>query len=201
MLQVNTAQNRRRLGPRTIPVEERVGAKRRPVRALRTITGGRTTRNELMWILAVVLIAVLMNIQPLKILVGQRTESARLQQSVIAKLERVEALKNDIATYNSDEYVAEQARLRLGVIAPGEQAYRIMDPRMQVDDRISDQPLTDNGPTGPWFATVWDSLATRADGDPDGEQTSDAINLPDVSVEEEGTEEATPAESPATEEN
>ncbi|WP_080795802.1 FtsB family cell division protein [Corynebacterium pacaense] len=123
---------------------------------------------------AVVLLILLMIAIPLRNYFQQRTEIARVEAAIEAKQEQINQLETDLDRYRSQAYIREQARLRLGLIEPGETAFRILDPALD-----NDQSLTSDGPgvepPGPWYETLWESV-TRPE--PPGEQAADAPEAP-----------------------
>lgn len=110
--------------------------------------------------LAVVVLLILIMIAiPLRNYFQQRSEIAQTQASIEAKQRQVEQLSADLDRYESEAYIREQARLRLGVIEPGETAFRIVDPALE-----SDTTLTSDGaetePPGLWYENLWDAVTT-----------------------------------------
>lgn len=109
-----------------------------------------------MAILIALVIAVLIAIAvPLRNYYEGRAEIARAQSS-IEQLERRKAqLEEDIAKYDDPAYVEQETRRRLGVMAEGESAWRIIDPRMSHSPSITTDELPDERS---WPAVMWDSL-------------------------------------------
>ena len=83
--------------------------------------------------IVVILVVVLMALSlatPLRNYYEQRTELAQLQ-STIQEQERHKAeLQAELNRFENEDYLKEQARIRLGVIEPGESAYRIISPKI-----------------------------------------------------------------------
>ncbi|MCQ4615211.1 FtsB family cell division protein [Corynebacterium pseudogenitalium] len=107
-------------------------------------------------LLIIVLIAVLVAVAaPLRNFYEGRNEIARAQAN-IEYLERRQAdLEREIAKYEDPEYLNQVARRRLGVMEPGESAWRVIDPRMTHGTTItSDETPDDRG----WAVFLWDSL-------------------------------------------
>lgn len=110
-------------------------------------------------VLVLVAILILATIAvPLRNFFQQRTEIARLTESIAAKELERERLEGEIDLYSSEAYVAEQARQRLGVIGEGETAYRIVDPRMDTDSTVtSDESEIKQERT--WYEILWTSVS------------------------------------------
>ncbi|WP_288857926.1 septum formation initiator family protein [uncultured Corynebacterium sp.] len=132
-------------------------------------------------LLIIVLIAVLVAVAaPLRNFYEGRNEIARAQAN-IEHLERRQAdLEREIAKYEDPEYLNQVARRRLGVMEPGESAWRVIDPRMTHGTTItSDETPDDRG----WAVFLWDSLR----------------EVPDDVPADAPEESPAPAESPAPE--
>ena len=109
-------------------------------------------------ILIAVLILVLLAIAaPLRNFYEGRAEIARANES-IARLEaQKKALEDDIAMYDDDAFLKQEARRRLGVMEEGETAWRIIDPRMTAPEAIT-TGKDDIPDTRTWPQVMWDSL-------------------------------------------
>lgn len=114
---------------------------------------------------AVVLLILLMIAVPLRNYFQQHTEIARVESSLQAKQEQIDRLQTDLDRYSSEAYIREQARLRLGLIEPGETAFRILDPALDNDQSLTSDG-TDVEPLGTWYETLWESV-TESDNVPD----------------------------------
>src|SRR5699024_1516680 len=125
-------------------------------------------------ILVVVLIALSLA-TPLRNYYEQRTELAQLQ-STIQEQERHKAeLQAELNRFENEDYLKEQARIRLGVIEPGESAYRIISPKIP-GAAGEDAPGAGKSPpeqeyeNSPGLKKLWDSVAVEpgeeAPGDP-----------------------------------
>ncbi|WJY68516.1 Cell division protein FtsL [Corynebacterium auris] len=116
------------------------------------VQGGIT---GLLVIIAVVLLVLAAVVVPLRNYYEGRSEIARLEAS-ISELEREkEALEGDIARYRDEEFIKQEARRRLGMIEPGETAWRVIDPRMSHGESITTDETPD---TRPWPRVLLDSL-------------------------------------------
>lgn len=109
-------------------------------------------------ILIAVLILVLLAIAaPLRNFYEGRAEIARANES-IARLEaQKQALEDDIAKYDDEAFLKQEARRRLGVMEEGETAWRIIDPRMTAPEAIT-TGKEDIPDTRSWPQVMWDSL-------------------------------------------
>ena len=155
-----------------------------------------------MAILIALVIAVLIAIAvPLRNYYEGRAEIARAQSS-IEQLERRKAqLEEDIAKYDDPAYVEQETRRRLGVMAEGESAWRIIDPRMSHSPSITTDELPDERS---WPAVMWDSLrelpeAPESPEPPAGEeQANQPVPAPDAANPEAVSEDAAPVDGAGT---
>ena len=92
---------------------------------------------------------------PLRNYYEGRSEIARAQASIEALQQRKDELEADIARYEDPVYVEQEARRRLGVLAEGESAWRIIDPRMTQNPTITSEEAPDDRE---WHQFLWDSL-------------------------------------------
>ena len=98
---------------------------------------------------------------PLRNYFQQRGEIARLQTSIAAKEEQQREIAAEMDKYSNNAYKDELARNRFGVTKPGEQAYRINDPRMTADDSVTSQ-ASDLVVQYPWYEELWRSVTVPA---------------------------------------
>lgn len=112
-------------------------------------------------VIAVVLLLILGAVYaPMKNFFDGRTEIARLEESIAAKQAEKDALTQEIARYDDEQFVREQARRRLGVIEPGETAWRVVDPRLSPESSVTTSP-DDEAIQPKWYEVLWDSVATE----------------------------------------
>ena len=140
---------------RVVPVVHREEAPRGPSLQVPRVTLSGTT--ILVVLVAIMSVLWLISV-PVRNYLQQRAEIARVSAS-IAHLENTKAdLVEQVEKYQSEEYIKEQARIRLGLIEPGETAFRVVDPAF--DNPGATEEL-DGGATaqGPWYAIVWDSVS------------------------------------------
>ena len=83
---------------------------------------------------------------------GFQTRAAQLVQG-----QQIKQLESDLNRYQSEAYIREQARLRLGVIEPGETAFRIVDPALDTDTSVTSAG-NEEEPLGAWYENLWDSV-------------------------------------------
>ena len=108
-------------------------------------------------LIAVVILVLLAIAAPLRNFYEGRAEIARANES-IARLEaQKQALEDDIAMYDDDAFLKQEARRRLGVMEEGETAWRIIDPRMTAPEAIT-TGKDDIPDTRTWPEVMWDSL-------------------------------------------
>lgn len=107
----------------------------------------------------VVLLILIMIAIPLRNYFQQRSEIAQTQASIEVRERQIEQLSADLERYESEAYIREQARLRLGVIEPGETAFRIVDPALSGGATLTSDG-TETEPPGLWYENLWDSVTT-----------------------------------------
>ena len=153
----HTAKRRRKRLARTVPVASREQRKQQLAEQKANRESRFAAPNlATLALLIIVLIAVLVAVAaPLRNFYEGRNEIARAQAN-IEYLERRQAdLEREIAKYEDPEYLNQVARRRLGVMEPGESAWRVIDPRMTHGTTItSDETPDDRG----WAVFLWDSL-------------------------------------------
>ncbi|OIR43045.1 septum formation initiator family protein [Corynebacterium sp. NML120713] len=153
----HTAKRRRKRLARTVPVASREQRKQQLAEQKANRESRFAAPNlATLALLIIVLIAVLVAVAaPLRNFYEGRNEIARAQAN-IEHLERRQAdLEREIAKYEDPEYLNQVARRRLGVMEPGESAWRVIDPRMTHGTTItSDETPDDRG----WAVFLWDSL-------------------------------------------
>ena len=108
-------------------------------------------------LIGVILLVLLAIAAPLRNYYEGRAEIARAEES-IARLEaQKQALESDIAMYEDDAFIRQEARRRLGVVEEGETVWRIIDPRMSAPDNIT-TAADDTPDEREWSEVLWDSL-------------------------------------------
>lgn len=195
---------RKRRAPKTVPVASRDRAQREQAEARKK--RGRAKPLILQQDLAStgILIAVILTVLiaiavPLRNYYEGRSEIARAQASIEALQQRKDELEADIARHEDPVYVEQEARRRLGVLAEGETAWRIIDPRMTQNPAITSEEAPDDRE---WHQFLWDSLREIPEAQASEEAPADVPDLEEgVAPEEELAPEETPVpeEGPALE--
>lgn len=112
---------------------------------------------------------------PLRTYFQQRAELAEINATIERQLREREELTEELDRYTSEAYIREQARTRLGVIEPGESAFRLMSP--DITTGSPDDPGQDRDEVNPdpWYTQLWGSVATPPEdggegpADPEGD--------------------------------
>lgn len=157
---MNTARNHTtgtRVQTRTkVPVVSRTIGQKAP-RAPRQPANRIDVAGYVILIVASIM-ALLLTSVPLNNYYAGRAEIARLNDAIVAKQAEKDRLLSDIEKFKSDSYIEQEARRRLGVVAPGETAFRILDPRMQHANSVTtDKEAEANSRL--WYEVLWDSVS------------------------------------------
>ena len=191
------AGTRSKRRPRTVPVASRAhtqggkpaGKGKSPAKGASPKPPRQRGRVDLLGyaIILFVLLAILWAVAtPLRNYYSGRAEIARLEESITAKQAEKDRLLEEIDKYKSDAYIEQEARRRLGLVAEGETAYRIMDPHMNSEDSVTTDRRAEEDKR-PWYEVLWDSIAD----DPallDGSESTTGDRGPGLNLpEEEGT--------------
>ena len=108
-------------------------------------------------LIAVVLLVLMAIAAPLRNYYEGRAEIARANESITQLQAQKDALEHDIAMYDDDAFIKQEARRRLGVMEEGETAWRIIDPRMTAPEAIT-TGKDDIPDDRTWPEVMWDSL-------------------------------------------
>lgn len=156
-------------------------------------------------LISVVLLVLLAIAAPLRNYYEGRAEIARAQESIERLEARKQALESDIAMYEDDAFMRQEARRRLGVVEEGETVWRILDPRMSAPDNIT--TAADEIPDDrEWSEVLWDSLRDIPEAEEPESPETDAseqdvpqpdTQQPEAPVAPEQPAGETPAEAPA----
>ena len=155
-------------------------------------------------LISVVLLVLLAIAAPLRNYYEGRAEIARAQESIERLEARKQALESDIAMYEDDAFMRQEARRRLGVVEEGETVWRILDPRMSALDNIT--TAADEIPDDrEWSEVLWDSLrdipeaeAPEAEADaPEQDAPQPDAPQPEAPAAPEQPAGEAPAEAPA----
>ena len=158
-------------------------------------------------LISVVLLVLLAIAAPLRNYYEGRAEIARAQESIERLEARKQALESDIAMYEDDAFMRQEARRRLGVVEEGETVWRILDPRMSAPDNIT--TAADEIPDDrEWSEVLWDSLRdipeaevseSEAPESPGSEAPEQEAPQPEAPVAPEQPAGEAPAEAPLPE--
>ncbi|WJZ02176.1 FtsB family cell division protein [Corynebacterium freiburgense] len=109
-------------------------------------------------LIAVSIVVLVMIGMPLRNYFQQRSDIARVQASIEAKEAEKQALLAELEKYESEEFIKEQARIRLGVIEPGETAFRIISPELKADSSTGQNAVQDVSDE-PWYDVLWEAIS------------------------------------------
>ena len=147
---------------RSVPIENRVQTEKPTKLRLPRVHLGYV---PLLFIVTVTIMVLVMITVPLRNYMEQRVEIARLDASISELQNRKTQIETDLEKYHSKEYIKEQARRRLGVIEPGETAFRIIDPDAETKNHTETPQATETTPA--WYTTIWDSLTIPDNPEPE----------------------------------
>ncbi len=102
-----------------------------------------TPRAIILVILAMFLIGL--SIAPARELLRQRKELNNLEQELAAIKGENQNLRDEVERLNTDDYIEQQARARLGLIKPGEKAYVIVPPKQENQKSQEEKSLDKSG--------------------------------------------------------
>lgn len=152
--------------PRKVPVASR--DKENAERAAQKAARGRSRalpKQDMVGVvvlIAVVLLVLMAIAAPLRNYYEGRAEIARANESITQLQAQKDALEHDIAMYDDEAFVKQEARRRLGVMEEGETAWRIIDPRMTAPEAIT-TGKDDIPDDRTWPEVMWDSLRPAED--------------------------------------
>lgn len=152
--------------PRKVPVASR--DKENAERAAQKAARGRSRalpKQDMVGVvvlIAVVLLVLMAIAAPLRNYYEGRAEIARANESITQLQAQKDALEHDIAMYDDEVFIKQEARRRLGVMEEGETAWRIIDPRMSAPENITTgkEDIPDDRS---WPEVMWDSLRPAED--------------------------------------
>lgn len=129
----------------------------------------------------VVIFLALSIAQPLRNYFDQRSQLAQLEQQITAQEQERDRLTGELNRYNNEDFIKEQARTRLGLIEPGESAFRIFSPKIDANTSGSTPGVEADLPPeqGEWYQQLWDAISTPEEDKPTGDHVIDH-NLPTV---------------------
>lgn len=131
-------------------------------------------------VLAVTILLAVMAIGPTaRAYLQQRAELEQLQAEVEAIQNQNADLEAELARWSDPNFVAAQARERLGYVRPGETPYRVVDPEVvserapEVDAELGPTGLVGSADDSVWYEVVWSSIELAGSVAPDGSALAD----------------------------
>lgn len=162
---------------RNVPIESRENRSEGTERTIR-LPRIRLGYGPLAIVIVVIIVVLVMITVPLRNYMEQRAEIARLNASISHLTEQKKTIEAEIDKFQSEEYVREQARIRLGVIEPGEIAFRIIDPALENNRQTGESLHANDGSGDAWFNILWDSISTPEALESEETAPQPAGNLP-----------------------
>jgi cell division protein FtsB len=102
---------------------------------------------------------IFLTIAPARQVLRQRAQIADLQRTLNSVKDENKGLRDETSRLNTDAYIEQQARLRLGLIKPGEQPYMIVPPK-QVAVQPAPKPVKKKAAAPakpvPWYQQIAD---------------------------------------------
>ncbi|BDZ59218.1 hypothetical protein GCM10025872_28750 [Barrientosiimonas endolithica] len=122
--------------------------------------------------LLMVFLAVLL-IPTLRGYLQQRSQIDALNEQVTGQQQTVNNLQRERNRWNDPNYVAQQARERLGFAKPGERAYIVIDDkgRKQQVDEVTGVRNDKAGQNRPWYGQLWGSVVSAGEEPTVGSKT------------------------------
>ncbi|QDO89752.1 hypothetical protein FNH13_16585 [Ornithinimicrobium ciconiae] len=100
----------------------------------------------------------------------QRAAISKAEQQIAAEQEDITAIEKELARWENDSFVEQQARERLRFVKPGEVAFTVLD---DTGEELT-EPLPGMTPVTndvhahrPWYGQVWESVVTANEGLPE----------------------------------
>ncbi|MET0896659.1 MAG: septum formation initiator family protein [Mycobacterium sp.] len=116
---------------------------------------------------AVVCVLTLTIAGPVRTYFAQRTEMNQLVASEAALRAQISDLEQQKAKLADPAFIAAQARERLGFVMPGDIPYQVqLPPSAAGPDAPDAVPGTSDIPEGPWYSTLWKTIADEPHGPP-----------------------------------
>ncbi len=102
----------------------------------------------------------------------QRASISRAEQQIAAEQAKIDRIKAELARWEDEDYIEQQARQRLRFVKPGEVAFTVLD---DTGEELS-EPLPGMAPVTedvhahrPWYGQVWESVVSANEGVPEPE--------------------------------
>lgn len=121
---------------------------------------------------------------PLRTFAQQRADLAETRENIVLMEQRVAELEAQKEKYSDPAYIEEQARIRLGLVKPGETPYRLMDPALG-EQLVTNSDNEKHQPAGTWHSMLWQSISelpkvTEETSNPGRDQATNPSSLPTV---------------------
>lgn len=109
---------------------------------------------------AVVCVLTLTITGPVRTYFAQRTEMQQLKATEEQLRAQIAELEQQKIKLEDPQYIAAQARSRLGFVMPGEIPYQVQLPPGAVPEGTQvDEPVTNLDPDQPWYTALWNTIA------------------------------------------
>lgn len=95
---------------------------------------------------------------PLRAYAEQRAQLAATRASIVRLEDRRAELEGQMRRYSDESYIREQARIRLGLVEPGETPFRLIDPELGAGPGRAPGEA-DPAPEQAWWRLLWASIA------------------------------------------
>ena len=139
-----------------------------------SVAGGRRSAPPHVWrlgILAVLVGFLALFLTPtLRGYLEQRAEINRMEQQITQEQDAIVDLEEQIAAWDGEDYVEQQARQRLRFVKPGETAFSVVDDTgEQLAEPVPGMAAVTNEvhESRPWYGEVWESVMTANEGLPE----------------------------------
>ncbi|CAN5873919.1 hypothetical protein BH24ACT8_BH24ACT8_03890 [soil metagenome] len=139
-----------------------------------SVAGGRRSAPPHVWrlgILAVLVGFLALFLTPtLRGYLEQRAEINRMEQQITQEQDAIVELEEQVAAWDDEDYVEQQARQRLRFVKPGETAFTVVDDTgEQLTEPVPGMAsVTDEvHESRPWYGEVWESVMTANEGLPE----------------------------------
>nr|WP_120491992.1 septum formation initiator family protein [Corynebacterium lactis] len=130
------------------------------------VHGARTlSKGEVVGIFLLLLFLVLTLSMPLRTFAQQRSDLAETRANIARMESRIAELEREKELYSDPAYAEEQARLRLGLIKPGETPFRILDPALG-EEPVTNHPGEARQSDKAWYTALWDSISIPVETKP-----------------------------------
>lgn len=115
---------------------------------------------------AVICVLTLTIAGPVRTYFAQRTEMKQLAASEAALRRQIAELEQQKVKLGDPAYIAAQARERLGFVMPGEVPYQVQLPPSAAVPGEPDSGAPTAANTGPWYTSLWHTVADTPHGPP-----------------------------------